>query len=720
MLVASIARQVKYRIENGVALSAIASGFRVTAINNQEQHTPPPSSHLVHPRYRADIDGLRAVAVLSVVAFHAFPGGIKGGFVGVDIFFVISGFLISTIIFSSLERDEFSFSEFYSRRIRRIFPALLTVLISCFSFGWFALTADEYKQLGKHVAGGSGFISNFVLWQESGYFDAAAETKPLLHLWSLGIEEQFYIVWPLVLWAGWKKRFNFLTITAALAFVSFSLNLASYQSDGVADFYSPQTRFWELLSGSLLAYISHHNSQFVTHIKNRIDGLLSKTIYAKPPESNGTTLRDFQSVLGSICIVTGMIFITKEKQFPGTWALLPVIGAVMVIGAGKSAWINRVILSNRVIVWFGLISFPLYLWHWPLLSFARVLESQVPNRSIRISAILISIILAWLTYRLVEHPLRFGKKNGVKVVLLAALMLLVGLLGFAIFQKDGFPSRNNIQNIEPALALIKWRDIDNSDTVCQKRFGQKYTYCKLSNDKSPSVALIGDSFANSYFQGLADEYAKHGDNLVMLGAPGCPPLLDIKSGFAGELDRCNSMSSNALKEVAATPEIHTVILAANWHLYIKGTRFDTASNKVWEIKPTDAEEISYDQFFSRKIKETIDFMAKSGKRIILIKQIPEINIDPATCLTSRPFAIHKKDNICKVPKAAVKSYLDEYEAVLNTVIIPDSRVSIFDPFPIFCPDEYCMVMDGIFPLYRDDAHLSLYGSGYMARHLKMF
>lgn len=189
----------------------------MTLQNIKEYNLPLLSGHLVHPKYRSDIDGLRAIAVLSVVAFHAFPGKIKGGFIGVDIFFVISGFLISTIIFSSLERDAFSFVDFYIRRIRRIFPALIVVLISCYVFGWFSLLDDEYKQFGQHVAAGAGFVSNLVLWHESGYFDVAAETKPLLHLWSLGIEEQFYIVWPLLLWAAWKKRFNFLSITVAIS-----------------------------------------------------------------------------------------------------------------------------------------------------------------------------------------------------------------------------------------------------------------------------------------------------------------------------------------------------------------------------------------------------------------------------------------------------------------------------------------------------------------------
>jgi len=193
-------------------------------------------SNLSHPKYRPDIDGLRALAVLSVVAFHAFPNGVQGGFIGVDIFFVISGYLISTIIFQNLEKGTFSFTEFYIRRIKRIFPTLILVLVSSYAFGWFALFADEYKQLGKHIAAGAGFVSNLILWSETGYFDTSAETKPLLHLWSLGIEEQFYIVWPLLLWFAWGRNLNLLTITIVAAFASFCLNLNGVLTDSVATF----------------------------------------------------------------------------------------------------------------------------------------------------------------------------------------------------------------------------------------------------------------------------------------------------------------------------------------------------------------------------------------------------------------------------------------------------------------------------------------------------
>jgi len=218
----------------------------------------------------------------------------------------------------SLERNSFSFIEFYSRRIKRIFPALLLVLIACFAFGWFALLADEYKQLGKHISGGSGFVSNFLFWNESGYFDNAAETKPLLHLWSLGIEEQFYIIWPLLLWLAWKKRFNLLAITIAVTIISFVLNIGKVSSDAVAAFYSPQTRFWELMAGSILAYMTLHKQHMFFRFKRWLDICLgSYGVYAQTSEANDKTLHNVQSVIGAVLITIGVFVITKEMRFPG-------------------------------------------------------------------------------------------------------------------------------------------------------------------------------------------------------------------------------------------------------------------------------------------------------------------------------------------------------------------------------------------------------------------
>lgn len=298
-----------------------------------------------HTIYRPDIDGLRAVAVLAVLFFHAFPAVLPGGFIGVDIFFVISGYLITTILLKNLTSNQFSFVDFYSRRIRRIFPALITMLIVALILGFLILLPDELISLGKHVAAGGGFISNLVLWSESGYFDANSETKPLLHLWSLGVEEQFYFFFPILLWAAHRLRLNLLKFIGAIAAISFALNISNYQSDVVSNFYSPQTRFWEIMLGAILATRS------------------LKTVNVN--SSTGTLLLSLkssvQSFLGVALLGVSLVLMDKTRLFPGFWAVLPTLGAALIIHAGPHAWVNSRLLSNRFMVGVGLLSFPLYL-----------------------------------------------------------------------------------------------------------------------------------------------------------------------------------------------------------------------------------------------------------------------------------------------------------------------------------------------------------------------
>jgi peptidoglycan/LPS O-acetylase OafA/YrhL len=215
--------------------------------------------------YRPDIDGLRAVAVLAVVLFHAFPNALSGGFAGVDVFFVISGFLISSILFAQIELGRFSIADFYARRARRIFPALALVLACTLAFGWFILLSDEFRRLGKHMAAGSGFVANLVLWSESGYFDTAADLKPLLHLWSLGIEEQFYLVWPLLLGLAWSRKVSMWWVLGAGMLMSFGLNIYGVGIDPTGTFFSPLTRFWELLAGAALAWHMHGSARVGDH-----------------------------------------------------------------------------------------------------------------------------------------------------------------------------------------------------------------------------------------------------------------------------------------------------------------------------------------------------------------------------------------------------------------------------------------------------------------------
>ena len=305
------------------------------------------------------------------------------------------------------------------------------MLASCYALGWFVLLPDEFAQLGKHMAGGAGFVQNFILWGESGYFDNSAETKPLLHLWSLGIEEQFYIVWPILLWLGYRLRLNLLSITVLIAIISFALNIRGINvtKDLTATFYSPQTRFWELLIGGTAAYLTLYPSIKLKHGISRVlksvhsawiaivwdsQKQIEKQVLASAFTATEARLKYFSganlcSIAGLLLLILGMILINKYRAFPGWWALMPTIGAVLLIIAGPLAVINRTLLSNKLMVALGLISYPLYLWHWAILSFLRIMQGEVPLWWYRVLAVLLAVVLSVLTYKFIEKPIRFGK-----------------------------------------------------------------------------------------------------------------------------------------------------------------------------------------------------------------------------------------------------------------------------------------------------------------------
>ena len=462
-------------------------------VNQVNQSSPYTSS------YRSEIDGLRAFAVLSVVTFHAFPSWLKGGFIGVDVFFVISGFLITSHIFENLDKGQFSFTDFFGRRIRRIFPALILVMACSLAFGWFALLADEFAQLGKHVASGAAFITNFILADESGYFDNAAETKPMLHLWSLAVEEQFYIVWPLVLWLAWKRKFNLLTITILVAVVSFYLNLRFVKSHPTETFFSPVGRFWELLSGSVLAWLLLYKSDLLSRFKLWVDKFLVRIIHSKEVEADGSTTSNLMSFLGLLLLAYGVSRINESLSFPSKWALIPVLGAVLIIASGSKAWLNRIFLMNPIAVWFGLISYPLYLWHWPILSFLQIVKGEMPHRDARILAVILSIILAWVTYKLVEGPIRFGHlKHKVSAIFIAVTLFCVGGVGYYVNNTDwcetngyddvAFPRKGFEHGFGCSLKWYKgkegWLFLGNhhNQTVAKRRLAFEPSSKKISDE----------------------------------------------------------------------------------------------------------------------------------------------------------------------------------------------------------------------------------------------
>lgn len=670
--------------------------------------TPHNSEHLTHPKYRADIDGLRALAILCVVGFHAFPEWFKGGFIGVDIFFVISGYLISTIIIGSLERNSFSFVEFYIRRINRIFPALLLVLITCFVFGWFSLLADEYKQLGKHIAGGAGFISNFLFWNESGYFDNAAETKPLLHLWSLGIEEQFYIAWPLMLWFAWKKKFNLLTITIAIAVISFGLNLRYVRGDVIAAFYSPKSRFWELLAGSVLAYMTLRKQNIHPDFRHWIDTWLGKIVYAQAPETNGKTLSNVQSLFGAALIAIGVLVITKERHFPGWWAVMPILGAVLIISAGPQAWFNRTFLSNRVLVWFGLISFPLYLWHWPLLSFAHIMENDIPTVEIRIAAVLISIVFAWLTYRLIERPIRFSKHRKEKTITLIFLMTVVGFMGYNIYKKEGLKYRhvalNNFDPIQKGILINS-----NEPSLCsnEKRFTLINKFCTKFAAENPTktVVLWGDSSTGAWSWVFRDIAKLKNYTIVLISHPRCSPLLDVyaknthlddpESDDINNTNYCShgEIQGQAIELIKALKPNLTVVIAG-WNWSNTQCKNDEEANPTRTTRPTDI-----------KVRETIKELENISRVIVfrswpMLSKAPNYQVSRIPLLQRKSSATFVEANDFNKDNKCMNDVFDSV-TTLNTVF--------FSPSKKVCSEKCVTILNGT-RLYVDAYHITPEGS----------
>lgn len=649
--------------------------------------------HMFHPKYRPDIDGLRAIAVLSVVAFHAFPEWVKGGFIGVDIFFVISGFLISTIIFENLEKGTFRFAEFYARRAIRIFPALIIVMISSCLIGWMFLFDHELKKLAKHVMGGAGFLSNFILWDEAGYFDKSSESKPLLHLWSLGIEEQYYIFFPLTMWAAWKKGASILTTVLALAVGSFILNVYEIkQHDIAAAFYSPLSRCWELLCGSFLAWLKLTTHRIPTICKENIEHLANRVIYRYAPTGSPFNLSNVISILGVALLIFGFWNIDKKVRFPGAWALLPTISAALIISAGPNSWINRHLLSHKLIVWIGLISYPLYLWHWPLLSYLTILSDEPPEAGSKLLAVAAAITLAWLTYRYVETPIRKLKPPRPIVVLCLALSLTVtGLIGFAVYY--GFADKYMAKKVADTSENFNW-DGFFENKICRQAYPDfKGNFCNLMHDAPPTIALIGDSHGMSYNYGLAKSLNKFpGYNLVNFGGFSCFSAFESNSYSTGlplgDGVPCREYMNYALSVAENTSSIKTVIL---------GSRSFTMSLSATELED-----------YKSSLFDTISRLKKANKRVILLKDFPELSVDPETCI--RMFFKVQLSHKCAFEIEEARHNVQQYESIMIELAKRFADIEIFDSTNEICPDGLCSVLVDGKSLYRDRDHLSRYGS----------
>ena len=509
-----------------------------------------PPSALPASAHRSDIEGLRGVAVLAVTAVHAWPELLRGGFVGVDIFFVLSGYLISTLILRDLQAGQFTLRDFYTRRVRRLFPALCTVLLACLLLGACFTFPSQARQIGQHVAAGAVFASNLALWLEAGYFDAASESKPLLHLWSLGIEEQFYILWPPAAMLVFRWRQHAVKIIGALLLLSFALNVMWVVDKSKGTFFLLPTRAWELLMGALLAQL------MVFGLPCRRWLLLVQQVQQQ---------RHTLAWLGVVLIGAALWLLDKGKHFPGWWALLPTLGTALLLAAGPQAWFNRHVLSNKVLVFYGSISYPLYLWHWPLLVFPLLMGWQL-DAATRVLVLGASVALAALTLEYIERPLRANAWGPSTATALCAVMLCIGAAGLALQASDGLMARypKSVQNIAQAEFGFNYGQYRSSRCFLDLEQGPAQFAGECAG-QAGGILLWGDSHAASLFPGLAASMpTPQGlQQLSQYTKARCPPLLQPPPGSSRS---CEASNAFALRQVAATAP-RTVVLGGHWSFY---------------------------------------------------------------------------------------------------------------------------------------------------------
>jgi peptidoglycan/LPS O-acetylase OafA/YrhL len=503
--------------------------------------------------FRRDINGLRALAVIGVVAFHADRALVPGGFAGVDVFFVISGFLISRIVLSECAVGHFSLFAFYAKRAKRILPALLVVLSAVWIVGWLRAAPTQFRDIGGGLLGNSYFTVNFWLMRLAGvggYFGADSSTKPLLHLWSLSIEEQFYLVWSVLLLAVFKLNGRLLPFVILGIFVaSFAYCVVLTPINPIGAFYLPWTRGWELALGALLAY--------------------REVFFLRRWPYPSRRLADIGAGLGVALIVAGYLLLSEAEPFPGWRAAIPTAGCALVIAHPRS-FAGEVALGNRVAAFFGLISYPLYLWHWPLFAFAHMWPGVIPTSGVMFALAGVAVAFAALTYRLIETPTAalFRRRPYAVALVLVGGLALTGVVGRVTYDAKGFPGRfpplvtrvfdydvNGAQG-KRLMQCFYQRDDRAYSLVEERERAARFfesNRCGVADDPTkPIILVVGDSHAAHLFAGLTEAFGDDA-NILTLSSVFCVPLVEhveMNKGVAGT-PRCRAINDYVFERIRA-------------------------------------------------------------------------------------------------------------------------------------------------------------------------
>ncbi|HEX2526537.1 MAG TPA: acyltransferase family protein [Geminicoccus sp.] len=614
-------------------------------------------------KYQPSVDGLRAVAVLAVLGFHAKVAWLGGGFVGVDIFFVISGYLITSILRDDLAAGRFSLLRFYERRIRRIFPPLFFLLAVMFLAGATVMLPSEFAALGKNAIATALFVSNITFWKASGYFHRDSESNPLLHTWSLSVEEQFYLVVPIVLYVAFRYfHRGLIPLLWIMAGISLALSIRLTETAQSFAFFMAPTRVWEFLAGSLLAWNA------IPAVRHR----------------HG---REVVALAGAGLITWSIASYTSNSLFPGLGAIPPVLGAVLVIHAGGQTLVARV-LSLRPIVFVGLISYSLYLWHWPVLVYLRYLgghDGSVPPVP---TVFLVSLGLAILSWRLVEQPFRSGRAWTRRQVFAGGSAVLAASVaaGLLVHVERGWPQRfpEAVTVAERAAA-----DFSPMRTRCHASDENAVPVeqsCVYGSPVAPASAIWGDSHVVELAYALGELAGQHGRSILHLSYSACPPAVD----FDGRFSRgCHAYNDQALQRLLSSPGIKTVFLAARYNA-----------------------EVYVGTNLAGSMREAVADLVRAGKEVVLVSPIPTANMDVPRLLAHKMLTdgTAQQVSISRATFDRDSQHAFSYLAQLQQEYgIPAVR-----PDQALCDQTSCGVARDGKSLYFDDIHPSLTGARYIA------
>lgn len=650
-----------------------------------------PIHALPRTGYRGDIAGLRALAVVPVVLFHADLPGFSGGFVGVDVFFVVSGFLITHLIAQDAWAGRFSLVRFYERRIRRLFPALFAMLCAVLIAGALLFLPADFRSLGRNAVGATLFVSNIFFWQQSDYFDGPAETKPLLHTWSLSVEEQFYILFPLllivVLRSGRRAAILAIGVAALLSFVG---SVAAVAVDQSTAFYLLPFRVWELLLGSLLALGAF-------------------------PALESRAAREVAAGAGFALILVAATLFSDMTLFPGVAALLPCAGAALIIHSGSAGPLSGIgrLLASPAPVFVGAISYSLYLWHWPLFVFAEYYQIHALTTAQSLGLVGASFALAALSWRFIEMPFRKPSHVVGGTPLFAAAgtaMLCTVLVGTAVYVREGMPQRFHPRVASLSGYASSANPLSDRCEAVEVQLDPE-SPCTIGDPSRATLFLLGDSHAGALF-GAFQRIAEDGPSTRYGATPRCPPLLDV-----GTSQACIDANRRKLDYVLGHPEIESVVVAARWSLYLHGRAVNLGpaetNGNLPVLQTVDGEML--EQFspkareaFRASLKAMIDRLLKAGKRVVLVYPVPEMGYDVPSTLAR--MSSHGEDPArFTMPTAAYFERQRDARHLLDSIGEHSNLVRL-RPRRVICRGPRCRTnIDGQ-PLYFDSHHLSIPGA----------